>query len=424
MVKDDERTLPLRSAEMRIPARSGDDVSDAVLLERFIEQWDQAAFRDLVYRHGPMVLGVCHRILRDRHAAEDAFQATFLLLVRKAGSVRKRESVGPWLYGVAQRVALESRAMTSRRRLSVGLDREISEMEQHDGLERDELHRALHEELGRLPEKYRAPLLLCYVEGLTHQAAAQQLGWPIGTVRVRIARGRDALGERLVRRGLAPALVLLAWSLLSETAVAVPLRLVDATVEAAACAVAGERAPKGEIPARVVALEMKVRKAMRWTRLKWTAALVLGGIAVAAGLVVVVPNALAEAAEDRAKAAAELKKLQGTWVIVAAEEEGAKKKVPDDAEQLRFRGDTFITLHGGKVEQEGTIKLDPTKNPMEIDFHVEKDQRNVRIDRAIYAWDGENLRVCMGKDRQTRPKDFVGDPGSKQMAVIMNRKSP
>src|SRR6516165_3140944 len=188
---NDEPIAPMfLSHEPITPAWYGEEASDAILLDRFVEQWDQAAFRDLVGRHGPMVLGVCRRILRDPHAADDAFQATFLLLVRKAGSVRKRGSVGPWLYGVARRVALEARGAASRRHVPAPLDPEAALVDDHDGLERDELHAVLHEELGRLPEKYRDPIVLCYIEGLPHEAVARQLGCPLGTVRTRIARGR------------------------------------------------------------------------------------------------------------------------------------------------------------------------------------------------------------------------------------------
>src|SRR6516165_4226994 len=269
---NDEPIAPLfLSPEPLTPAWYGEDASDAILLDRFIEQWDQAAFRDLVGRHGPMVLGVCRRILRDPHAAEDAFQATFLLLARKAGSVRKRGSIGPWLYGVAQRVALEARGTTARRPVPTPLDLEVPGVDDHDGLERDELHAALHEELGRLPEKYRAPMVLCYIEGLPHEAVARQLGWPLGTVRTRIARGRDLLGARLTRRGVTPAAVLLALGLLPKTAVAVPPRLVDATVRAAARVAAGEEVPQGEVPASVADLERKVRKVMHLTRLRCAA---------------------------------------------------------------------------------------------------------------------------------------------------------
>jgi RNA polymerase sigma factor (sigma-70 family) len=153
MAQNDQTASLSRSSEPLMPQWYGDEVSDVVLLDRFVEQWDQAAFRDLVRRHGPMVLGVCRRILRDPHAAEDAFQATFLLLVRKAGSIRKRESVGPWLHGVAQRVAREARGIAARRQTPAILGPAVSAVGNHDDLERDELYAALHEELGRLPEK-------------------------------------------------------------------------------------------------------------------------------------------------------------------------------------------------------------------------------------------------------------------------------
>jgi RNA polymerase sigma factor (sigma-70 family) len=186
---DDGKSSPLRDPERYLLPGSGSEESDAVLLGRFVDQWDHAAFRDLVCRHGPMVLSVCRRIARDTHAADDAFQATFLLLVRRAGSVRKRESVGPWLFGVAQRVALEARGAAIRTVAPAIPDREPSGTGDPDPLEQDELHAAVHEELGRLPEKYRAPLVLCYFEGLPHEDVARRLGWPIGSVRGRIARG-------------------------------------------------------------------------------------------------------------------------------------------------------------------------------------------------------------------------------------------
>jgi RNA polymerase sigma factor (sigma-70 family) len=397
-------------------------VSDTLLLDRFVDQWDQGAFRDLVDRHGPMVLGVCRRILQDPHAAEDAFQVTFLLLVRKAGSVRKRESVGPWLYGVAQRVALEARGAAPRRQMPVGLDPEAPEVDDHDGIERDELHAALHEELGRLPEKYRAPLVLCYLEGLPHDAVAQRLGWPIGTVRGRIARGRDLLGARLTRRGLAPAAVLLALGLLPETAAAVPVRLVETTVRAAARVAAGEKVPRGEVPARVVDLERKVRKAMRLTGLKWAAASVLAVVVTGAGVAAVLPGALA-AADDKDKVKAELKKLQGTWVDVYAEKAGEKlEKVGEN--QMKFEGETFSVWHDGHVEEKGTIKLDPSRNPMEIDLQFQDGKHAGQTALGIYAWDGEELKLCgAGPDAGARPTDFTTTTRDRFL-VVLKRQGP
>jgi RNA polymerase sigma-70 factor (ECF subfamily) len=423
MPNDAPMASPFRSSGPQVPAWYEEEVSDALLLDRYVEQWDHAAFRDLVRRHGPMVLGVCRRILRDPDAAEDAFQATFLLLVRKAGSVRKRESVGPWLYGVARRVALEARGVASRRQAPVRLDPEAPGVDEDAGLERDELHAALHEELGRLPEKYRTPLVLCYLEGLTHEAVARQLGWPIGTVRVRIARGRDLLGTRLRRRGLAPATVLLALCLMPETAAAVPRRLVEATVRTAARLVAGERVPRGEVPARVVDLERKVRNVMQLTRLKWVTALAVAVIVTGAGVAAVVPTALA-AADDAAKAQAEQKKLQGTWAVVTFEKAGVRKEGDANAEQIQFEGDTFSILHGGHVEENGTIKLDPSKDPLQIDLHFREGKHEGQTDLAIYAWDGANLKLCWVKEGSQRPTDFTTKPGDDRVLLVLKRQDP
>ena len=164
------------------------------------------AFAALVDRHGPMVFRVCRSILRDEHDAQDAFQATFLVLVRRARAVRRQESVGSWLHGVALRVATHARAELARRRRhercagerAATLDRSAEETLSPESAA------IVHEELGRLPERYRAAVVLCYLEGQTCEAAAHRLGWPVGTVKSRMARGRERLRGRLIRRGLAP----------------------------------------------------------------------------------------------------------------------------------------------------------------------------------------------------------------------------
>jgi RNA polymerase sigma factor (sigma-70 family) len=398
-------------------------MSDALLLARFVDQWDHAAFRDLVCRHGPMVLGVCRRILRDSHAADDAFQVTFLLLARKAGMIRKRASLGPWLHGVAHRVALQARNARSQPQVPVGRDLE-AQVDDHDGLERAELHAALHEELGQLPEKYRAPLVLCYIEGHPHEAVAQALGWPIGTVRGRIARGRSLLGARLLRRGLAPASVLLALGLLPKTAAAVPVALVDRAVRAAARVAAGERVPRGELPTRVANLEMKVRTAMQLTKLKWATALSLGILGTVAGMAAVVPTVLA-AADDIANAKAELKKFQGTWVPISVEKGGVKQEKQGDADELlTIDGENFSTSHGGHIEQKGTIKLDPSKSPSEIDLQIQDGKDAGKTGLGIYAWDGATLKLCLGDlESGTRPADFTTRP-DERVLVVLKRQNP
>jgi RNA polymerase sigma factor (sigma-70 family) len=175
---------------------------DAELLERFATQHDEAAFAALVERYSPLVLGVCRRILGDVHDAEDAFQATFLALARKAASIRSRETIGSWLHCVAYRVAVTARAHFAVRRDQETLAAAERPTSETPDLAWRDVWPVLDEELNRLPEKYRAPLVLCFLEGKTNEEAAVELGWPAGSVRGRIARARELLRERLLRRGV------------------------------------------------------------------------------------------------------------------------------------------------------------------------------------------------------------------------------
>ncbi len=175
---------------------------DGQLLEGFVRTRDPAAFRDLVARHGPSVLRVCRGLLHDPHEAEDALQATFLILVRRAPSIRDPERLDAWLVGVARKVAARA-----RRRGVVRSERERKWAAMHPEAREsdrplDDIRRVVREEIDRLPESYRQPLALCYLEGLTHEEAAERLGWPVGTVKTRLARARGRLRDRLDRRGL------------------------------------------------------------------------------------------------------------------------------------------------------------------------------------------------------------------------------
>ncbi len=210
--------------------------------EQLLDQWAtrggeaaEAAFETLVLRHGPMVLGVCKRLLRDSHEIEDAFQATFLILARRAGSIRNREVLGGWLCKVAYRVAAPARTL-SRRHRSPELPDTSSPFDRPDEIvEQDDLRIAILDEVHRLPQKYRLAVQLCYLEGRTHDEAARQLDWPVGTVRTRLAWARDRLRDRLVRRGLALPAGLIGAALVSAKASAkVPDALVKATIAAAA----------------------------------------------------------------------------------------------------------------------------------------------------------------------------------------------
>jgi RNA polymerase sigma factor (sigma-70 family) len=189
-------------------------MTDGQLLERYATRRGpeaEVAFGALVTRHGPLVLGVCRQLSADTHDADDAFQTTFLTLARKAGSLRHPDRLGPWLYGVAVRKTLKLRQQQRRRRKHEGRGgaRIGGEFPAGSTTEHQEQLTALYDELARLPEKYRVPIVLCYLENHTHDSAAAELGWPVGTVRGRLARARDRLRLRMTARGLAPASMLL-----------------------------------------------------------------------------------------------------------------------------------------------------------------------------------------------------------------------
>ena len=178
-------------------------LSDGHLLDRFVSGRDEAAFSALIDRHGPMVLRVCRQVLGDPHDAQDAAQAVFLLLAQRARSIRSGGSVASWLHGVAIRTAAKARTAAARRRqheLRAGESRARASFYRTPG--QDPSWPEVHEELGRLPAKFREPIVLCHLEGLTRELAAQQLGWPVGTVQSRLARGQERLRSQLVRRGI------------------------------------------------------------------------------------------------------------------------------------------------------------------------------------------------------------------------------
>lgn len=264
-------------------------LTDPQLLERFASRQDgtgELAFAALVQRHGPMVLRVCRAALRDDHDAQDAFQAVFLVLVEKAGSLWVRDSLGPWLFGVALRITARARASDSRRR--------AHELKWAEGgassvpnQGSDDLGSILHEEVGRLPERYRKAVLLCDLEGLTHEAAASYLGWPVGTVKSRQARGRERLRQRLARRGLAP----IVWgsgtlSTRGMTSATVPAALVNSTIQAA-IRIASSQSAAGVVSASVAAMMKGGARDMSLISLRTAVAIVLAiGISAGAGVLI------------------------------------------------------------------------------------------------------------------------------------------
>jgi RNA polymerase sigma factor (sigma-70 family) len=254
-------------------------LADAELLRRWVASRDAPAFEVLLWRHGPMILELCQRLLRREQDAEDVFQSVFFALALKGDAISKGEAVGSWLYTVAYRAALQVRGTT---KLPQTLDpRLLDRMTAPAGeqVAARELRIALDEEVRRLPEKYRATFILCYLEGLTNEEAAQRLGRPVGTVVSRLARARDWLRRRLTGRGLAPAVVV---SLLSAkaTRAALPTRLAEEVTRAATLVAAGKAA--GAVSPTVAALTQGVLQAMCKSKLTVVALIVLSVVVLGA----------------------------------------------------------------------------------------------------------------------------------------------
>src|SRR5262245_17051337 len=314
---------------------AGAGLADGQLLARFAAARDEGAFEALVRRHGPMVLSVCRRVLRHEQDAEDAFQATFLILARKAASVVKRESVGSWLYAVAYRAALQARAASARRRAWETQVEEMPHPEVAPG-ESQDWRPVLDRELERLPEKYRAAVVLCDLEGLPRREAARQLGLPEGTLSSRLATARQRLARRLAKHGLSLSGGAVAAALSGDVVrAAVPAPLVVSTVNAAALVAAGQWAA---ISTPAALLMRGVLKAMLITKLK----LVVGILVVVAALGATSlayraggPAAIAADKPDRTKPQSEVEALRNEVELLRLNLQVVLEKVRSQEAELR-----------------------------------------------------------------------------------------
>jgi RNA polymerase sigma factor (sigma-70 family) len=330
--------LPLRRAVL---LRDGAGLSDGQLLESFVERDDEAAFEALVRRHGPMVLGVCRRVLGCAQDAEDAFQATFLVLARKAACVAPRDLVGNWLHGVARRTALCARAGNRRRRAREKQVKAMPQPTTEPEAARREVEALVDQELSRLPVLYRAPVVLCVLEGRSRKEVARHLEVPEGTLSSRLATARRLLAARLARRGLALSGGPLAAMLSMKTAQAAP-GLVASTVKAATAFAAG-RAAAGVVSAKVVALAGGVLKTMSATKLTIATLVVLAATALGTGAGWFGHQALADKPADK-----------------AARDEGRERtEVRGVLKEVDARKGA-LTLHPGKgLTQEKVFRLAP-----------------------------------------------------------------
>jgi RNA polymerase sigma factor (sigma-70 family) len=430
-------------------------LTDGQLLRDYLRRRDEAALAALVRRHGPMVWGVCHRVLRNFHDAEDAFQATFLVLVRKAASLASPELLANWLYGVAHQTALKARATTTKR---MARERQLTEMPAPAVMEQDlwnDLQPLLDQELGSLPDKYRVAIVLCDLEGKTRREAARQLGVPEGTLAARLARGRVLLAKRLGRHGLAIAGGALAVVLSANVASAgAPTSVVSSVIKAASLFAAGQGAAAGVISAQVAALAEGVLKTMLLTKLKIALAVlwVVAALSGAAGLIYQTqaaeqkrPQGVTE--RDNEKQPSDKKdekpktdedRLQGTWEFfsMTAGAPTLRKDQLAEAETpwktITFTGDKMQMVNrklgepdaGKDLVFDDRFKLDPSQKPKAIDLVVDDDrpgrQKGETV-ACVYELDGDLLRLCFPSDPKERPSALESPVGSGNLILTFKR---
>jgi RNA polymerase sigma factor (sigma-70 family) len=423
-----------------VAAKRADDRLDQQLLESFAIERQEAAFTALVQRHGTMVLGVCQRVLNDWHDAEDAFQATFLVLARKATAIRNRESVASWLYAVAYRVALKARVSLARRRKHEQQSA-WSQMGAASPAQAawQELRPLLDEELARLPDKYRAPLVLCYLQGKTRDEAAQQLGWTQGMVKGRLERGRDLLRSRLARRGLTLSAALLVPSMAPPALPAAGFTaLMDTTVNVAMSIAAGQAPAIGALSASAAGLAEGVLKTMLITRLQIVTAAIVAVSIIAGGTGWLTHQALAHKSDepkrgteaksvpaDAPRSAKDEDAIQGTWYVVRGDFNG-NRLPPEDLQVMKMaiEGNRISLDIAGEKNERVTFKLDPSKKPKAMIVTVTEGAEKKSI-TWIYDLEGKRLTICgTEKPDVPTPTKFAAPEGSNLFVMVLERDRP
>jgi RNA polymerase sigma factor (sigma-70 family) len=428
----------------------GAGLTDRQLLEDYNSRRDGAALAALVQRHGPMVWGVCRRVLSNYHDAEDAFQATFLVLVRKTASIASPELLANWLYGVAHRTAMKARATVAKRRVR---ERQVTEMPEPAVVEQDlwnDLQPLLDQELSRLTDIYRVVIVLCDLDGKTRKEAARHLGLPEGTVGSRLARARVMLAKRLAQRGVVLSGGALAALLAQNVASAgVPHSVVSSTISAASFFAAGQATATGLVSVKVAALAEGVLKAMMMSKLKAVVAVVLVLGFIVTGTTVLTSRiavAQGEPPPDATKTKApqkqeqpdkatpqarqtkektDLDKLQGTWEVTTFQVRGIELEGPiaDQFKAIKFvfKGDQLIydgKGEDGKAPPPQKIKLDPKKDPKHIDLTPLDAKPNTT--EGVYDIQGDELRLCLAQNEQ-RPKAMASNKDTRDVFLILKR---
>lgn len=397
--------------------------SDAALLERFVTGHDEAAFAALVARHGPMVFGVCRRLLRHHQDAEDAFQATFLILVRKAAAIGRRELLGNWLYGVAARVTARARLMATRRQARETADMERIATATREPARATDMTVVIDEEVQRLPSKYRGPVVLYYLQGRTNEEVAGELRCPIGTIKTRLSRARELLRKRLTRRGLALSPAMFSAALLAEaSAASLPPVLIDSTLKATMSFAAGDAAAVGLVSAQAAVLTKGVLHTMFVTKMKTLAALVVALAVVVGGSGGFAYHVLAREADAKKT---DKDNIQGTWRVESVKMNGQDK----DGKGELLKKSTFeiaadkMLVKFNEGNKPSTYTLDPAAKPKTIDItpQGEGDGKGETVP-GIYKLEGDTLTICLPCGAQMeRPTEFVSKEGSNTLLILLKR---
>lgn len=421
-----------------MPNPSSERLTDSQLIEALLSKRDEIAFETLMLRHGPMVWGVCRRIVHQQQDAEDAFQATFLILLQKAATINPRGMVGNWLHGVAIRAAQKAKSDRYRRQGKEKKAAEIRNKESSEVMPDGELQQLLDQELQRLPVKYRVPIILCDLQGKTRGQAAQELGWPEGSVAGRLARARQLLARRLTHSGVLASSATLLWG---DTAAAVPLQLLGLTRQLASTLLTAQTSLATLSP-RVAFIMKGVHNAMLVTSLKGKLAIVLvvmcvglglGSMTVAmAGREQLGTNTTLSANGVRSGVTqidkqqllkAELEKLRGTWDVTTLQVDGADKpQTAYHGANIIVAGDIFKMMSTETVYQ-GTFSVDASKSPKTIDLHFTEGPEKGKTNLGIYELNGDLWRICLCmKDNGERPKEFKTSAGSQHAIETLKRR--
>lgn len=425
-------------------------MTDGQLLEQFLKHNHPEAFEELVRRHGPMVFGVCQCILMNHHDAEEAFQATFLVLARKARSCVRWNTLAGWLHEVAQRTALNAKRRRAKRHVREQQVAQTPEVSAQENNVWADVVPILDQELSRLPEKYRVAIVLCDLEGQSQKDAAQVLGCPEGTLSSRLTRAREMLRTRLTRCGAAVPTGVLVVAITQRAAWAnTPTGLVSLTVQAVRVLSTSSAMTAGFVSPHVAALTEGVLRTMFYAQLKSLAVAISVIVATGLGIGVVYQVAAAQVKPDAKSASGKsndaqteqvLQDLQGQWRMVKMNNQGREspeKTVQDLNSIYTFAGKKIQGQDSTGNEWEGSMKLDLTKSPAEIDIQdvIHPKKGKLPDIMGTFKLEGETLIIHMVFHRNgkggngnfvSRPTDLTktvpGNLGADDVLITLQRQ--